>query len=500
MAERRQPIGAGLALATVVAAVAAGLVPVARLAIDIGFSGATPFDAYLWRIVRFTALQAGLSAAISLIFGLVVALALAHSRFWGRTLLLRLYALPMALPAITVVLGIVEVYGRSGWLGLNIYGLSGILLAHVFFNMPLAARLLLQRLEAIPPENWRLAAELGFGPLSRFRFVEWPALRAALGGTFALIFLLCAASFAVVLTLGGGPQATTLEVAIYQALRFDFDPARATTLAIVQLVLSGLLAALAWRAAQAMEAAPPLRTLAVPPNELGLIGNIGLGAVILIAVLFVGAPVFAILLGGIAGDFEWNAIIHALTTSLLIAISAAGLCLFLAWHLSRPGFGSITGVAANLGLIVPPAVLATGWFLAALGLGISRSAAAFLVIAMNALMALPFAVGTLAPARAQAALQHDRLCDGLSLSGWTRFRLVDFAVLRKPLGLAVGLSFAASLGDLTAVTFFGSQDLITLPALIYAQMGSYRTEAAAATALVLSLFSLAAITLAERRQ
>jgi thiamine transport system permease protein len=62
------------------------------------------------------------------------------------------------------------------------------------------------------------------------------------------------------------------------------------------------------------------------------------------------------------------------------------------------------------------------------------------------------------------------------------------------------LCFAASLGDLTAVTFFGSQGLITLPALIYAQIGSYRTEAAAATALVLSLFSLAAITFAERRQ
>src|SRR3546814_19584569 len=42
---------------------------------------------------------------------------------------------------------------------------------------------------------------------------------------------------AVVLTLGGGPTATTLEVAVYQALRFDFDLGRAVTLALVQLLL-----------------------------------------------------------------------------------------------------------------------------------------------------------------------------------------------------------------------------------------------------------------------
>ena len=64
-----------------------------------------------------------------------------------------------------------------------------------------------------------------------FRLVEWPQLRAALPGVALLIFLLCAASFAVVLTLGGGPRATTLEVAIYQSLRADFDPQRAAALA-----------------------------------------------------------------------------------------------------------------------------------------------------------------------------------------------------------------------------------------------------------------------------
>src|SRR6185369_275685 len=105
-------------------------------------------------------------------------LALARVEFLGRDLLLRLFALPLALPAIVVILGIVTVYGRTGWLStllggpLDIYGLAGILLAHVFFNMPLAARLLLQQLDGIAPESWRLAAQLDFSEAARFRLIE----------------------------------------------------------------------------------------------------------------------------------------------------------------------------------------------------------------------------------------------------------------------------------------------------------------------------------------
>ena len=64
-------------------------------------------------------------------------------------------------------------------------------------------------------------------------------LREVVPGALLVIFLICTTSFAVALTLGGGPRATTLEVAVYQALRFDFDLGRAVTLALVQLLLCG---------------------------------------------------------------------------------------------------------------------------------------------------------------------------------------------------------------------------------------------------------------------
>ena len=204
---------------------------------------------YTRSVLAFTLLQAGLSAILSAGLAIPIARALAHRRqFPLRGTLLRLMALPLGVPALVGVLGIIEVFGEQGWLNrlfraaglpiaIEIYGLGGILLAHVFFNMPLATRMTLAALDSIPAESFRLAAQLGFRPAALWRYVEWPAVRQALPGILMLVFMLCAASFTIVLTLGGGPAATTLEVAIYQSLRFDFDPERAVVLSLLQLLI-----------------------------------------------------------------------------------------------------------------------------------------------------------------------------------------------------------------------------------------------------------------------
>ena len=67
-------------------------------------------------------------------------------------------------------------------------------------------------------------------------------LRSILPSTLCIIFLICISSFSVALTLGGGPNSTTLEVAIYQALVFDFDFAKASSLASIQFLVCIILA------------------------------------------------------------------------------------------------------------------------------------------------------------------------------------------------------------------------------------------------------------------
>lgn len=123
----------------------------------------------------------------------------------------------------------------------SIYGLNGILLAHVLFNLPYASRLLLQSLEAIPSEQHKLCAHLGMSRWQKFKWVEWPRLRQQLPHVAGLVFMLCFTSFATVMVLGGGPKATTIELAIYQAIKFDFDLQIGALLAIWQMLLCTLL-------------------------------------------------------------------------------------------------------------------------------------------------------------------------------------------------------------------------------------------------------------------
>src|SRR5690606_13372172 len=144
--------------------VTAGILALAFIAVLIGgafagllaagagdFTGAVAaFDPYLLRVARFTLWQAALSTLLSVLPALFVARALSrHPRFFGRALILQLFAVLLALPALVAALGVLALYGRAGyfagvlssatgndWPG--IYGLSGILVAHVFFNLPLA--------------------------------------------------------------------------------------------------------------------------------------------------------------------------------------------------------------------------------------------------------------------------------------------------------------------------------------------------------------------------
>ena len=87
--------------------------------------------------------------------------------------------------------------------------------------------------------------------------------------------------------------------------------------------------------------------------------------------------------------------------------------------------------------------------------------------------------------------QHDRLCAGLNIRGWRRFTRITLPAMIPEIGFASGLSAALSLGDLTVIALFGSQQFQTLPWLLYQTMARYRREDADALALILLLLTLA---------
>lgn len=455
--------------------------------------------------VRFTLWQAILSGLFSCVLAVPVARALARRRFAGRGVLITLLGAPFILPVIVAVMGLIAVFGRAGLLNdalaalglarIDIYGLHGVVLAHVFFNLPLAVRILLQAWLAVPAERFRLAQSLGLRPWAMFAVVEWPLIRRVLPGAFAVIFVICLTSFAVALTLGGGPRTTTVELAIYQAMRFDFDPGRAAGLALLQLGIGIVAGAVALWLARGESFGTGLDRH-VPRFDGHNALSRGLDAFWLIAAAaFLLVPLGLVVLRGAPGLMlidpgTWRAAYH----SVMVALCSTALCLL--WAVPLAGRrGALVSLAA---IAISPLVLGTGLFLILRPVVNPFDMALPVTALVNALMALPFALRILAPEADAVAEDYGRLRATLRLTGLAWLRWVWLPRMRRPLGFAAGLTAALAMGDLGVIALFADPDRATLPLQVYRLMGSYQMEAAAGAALLLMVLSLGLFWLFDR--
>ncbi len=510
MARRAQPLGRwpGIVAAALVAAVILGAVA-AVFARAEGGRGLGPGD---WAAIRFSVLQALLSATLSVALAIPVSRALARRSFPGRAALVTLLGAPFILPVIVAVFGLLAVFGRSGWISdalgliglppLQIYGLHGVVLAHVFFNLPLATRLILQGWRDIPAERFRLAAALGFGPGDTARWLEWPMLARVVPGIWAVIFAICLSSFAVALTLGGGPRATTVELAIFQAFSFDFDLGRAALLAVIQIALAGGAALVALWLSPFDGTGGGLDR----PVRRWDSGGAALRALdatfITAAAVFLILPLAAILADGLPGLMRlppqvWQAAAVSITVAAVSTLLLLALALPMAWA-AATGARAVPETAAMLGIAVSPLVIGTGAFILVNPVADPLALALPVTALVNALMALPFALRILIPGARDIAGDHARLALSLDLRGVAFLRLVLLPRLRARLGFAAGLTAALSMGDLGVIALFADPDTATLPLQMYRLMGSYRMEAAAGAALLLLALALAAFWACDR--
>ncbi len=506
MAERAQPLsplqwtGAAVA-ALVLLAIGGPLVAVALRATD--SAGFGPSD---WAAIRFTVLQAALSSLISVMLAIPVARALARRSFWGRRALVTLLGAPFLLPVIVAVLGLLAVFGRSGWLNalitglggqsLEIYGLGGVVLAHVFLNLPLAVRLLLQAWLSVPSERVRLAATLGFSQKQMRQHFEHPLLRATLPGAALLIFLICTTSFAVALILGGGPRATTVELAIYQAFRFEFDLGRAALLGLVQVGICIIAGALAYRFGRLSEMGAGMDRPPLPWPGDGVWPRLAdLGAIIL-AMGFLILPILAVAVKGVPALWGLPLLVwEAAIRSLILAVASAGLAVMLAVPLAmliaRLPNALALEVIGTLGIAISPLVIGTGLFIILFPIANPTALALPVTGLVNALISLPFLLRALVPALRAAEATQGRLADALGLMGPNRLRMAILPRIRRPLGFGAGLAAAFSIGDLGVIALFSVPGEGTLPLEMYRLMGSYRTDDAQGAALVLMVLTLA---------
>jgi thiamine transport system permease protein len=505
-------IAAAIALATGIAALIA-LVLWAILAAAATGNGGSGSRIDIPHLLRMTSIQAGLTTILSLLVGAALAWALNRLRFPGRDLIVALFASAIVTPGLVVAFGLLSIWGRNGWInqasealfgttiGNPAFGLSGILLAHVVLDGAFAARIMLARLDAIPASRLKTGQSLGLSPWQRFSLIDWPALRGTVPGLAAIIFLLAFTSFPIVLLLGGGPANQTLEVAIYAAVRQDFDLVGAVQLAATQIAVCSLVIL----AASALAPIPTTFGASTTPRWRDT-GPARLIAWLVLAICTIGflLPLISVLVDGLGSGLGrvlmqpnfWSATFSSLLIGGASAVLTLGLALLLA--LGRGATASfplrtLLGIPAFAYLAVPAVVLSLGFFLLVRQLGLAPAMAApFVVVMANSLLALPFAMATLGPPLEAIARTRGKLIRSLGLSGWRQFILVEYPLIGRDIGVMLALSFCFSLGDLGVIALFGTQDFQTLPLMMFRALGSYRSNDAAVIAAILLLGTIIA--------
>ena len=481
------------------------------------------YSPYVIHLLKFTAFQASLSTLLSLFFGILISWSMFHFRtFPFRDTLVALFSSALVLPSIVVVLGIISVLGKHGWLnefleiifdknlGGYIYGLGGILFAHVYFNASYATRVFYDAFYSIPLQRYKVAKTLGLNLWQRFYYIEFPNLKPYIFGLSSTIFLLCFSSFVIVLILGGNPSYNTLEVAIYEALKFDFDIPLSIKLSFLQIFISLVILFFVSHSHNANNTSlENYKKIYWIESKKELVLH---GIVIAIFSFIFLMPLFSVVIDGARAEFlklfNEKGFINALKTSIFVAFLSSLFTLFLSLILSFSKSSlvlnniqskktiykisaKIITLSSSLYLIVPSIVLGVGFFILSQNISLSLHLTAFIaLIFANTLLSLPFAFNTIYPQVYMVISKYDKVLKTLGISLFSKAFYVYLPNLKAQIIYTTALSFSFSLGDLSIIALFGDKDMATLPWYLYEKMGSYRTNDAAGIALVLLVLVL----------
>jgi len=216
---------------------ARSLAPTADAPFGEGFIAALTDQYYLGRLA-FTLGQALLSTLLTVALGLPTALLLARYRFRGKRALTAAFSVPFVMPTVVAGIGFLALVGPRGVLGVDLRNtLAIVLLAHVFYNFAVVARVVGGFLEGVAPRLEEAASTLGATPWRTLRRVTLPLALPATLASALLVFLFCFTSFGVILILAPAARFATLEVEIYRLTARLLALDAAAALALVQLIL-----------------------------------------------------------------------------------------------------------------------------------------------------------------------------------------------------------------------------------------------------------------------
>jgi sulfate transport system permease protein len=177
----------GITLAFLGALLFAPLAVVFTSALDHGWGAyiATFSNSETGAAIRLTLLTALIVVPLNTVFGICAAWCIGKFEFTGKSFLITLIDLPLAVSPVVSGLVYVLLFGLQGWFGAwlhahdisIIFALPGIVLATMFVTFPYVARELIPLMQQMGNDEEEAAITMGAGGWFTFFFVTLPRIR-----------------------------------------------------------------------------------------------------------------------------------------------------------------------------------------------------------------------------------------------------------------------------------------------------------------------------------
>jgi sulfate transport system permease protein len=206
--------------------------------------------------IRLTLTTAAIVVPANTVFGIAAAWAIAKFEFRGKSVLITLIDLPIAVSPVISGLVYVLLFGMQGWFGLwlqehdisIVFALPGIVLATMFVTFPYVARELIPLMQQLGNDEEEAAITLGAGGLMTFFHVTLPKIRWGLVYGVILCNARAMGEFGAVSVVSGHIRGLTTTMPLHVEIlynEYNFVGAFAvasllTLLAVVTLVIKTL--------------------------------------------------------------------------------------------------------------------------------------------------------------------------------------------------------------------------------------------------------------------
>jgi thiamine transport system permease protein len=448
-----------------------------------------------WRAVGTTVGLASAGTALAVALGVPAAWALFRVTWRGQAIVRALASVPFVLPTVVVATAFSALLRSTGLLGfLGADQTAGAIIAALaFFNVSVVIRVVGGSWAGLDPRPAIAARTLGASPRSAFLRVTLPSLGPAVAAAASIVFLFCASSFAIVLVLGG-TRINSVETELWTQVNQFLDLKAASTLALVQVAIVALaLGAAEWARARRDRVAAGTADGTRPASRRDLPG---IAAALAGPALLLGLPLaglverslrtrdgwgldhYAALLAQPARSVLpvplWRAALNSLEAATGASALAMVAGLALAYALARSRRVRWAGAVAMLPLGVSSVIVGLGVLLTLarpLPWDLGVPSPAILIAVAQAVVAFPLVVRSLVPALTAIPPEVRASAAVLGASPWHVWRAVEWPLIRRPAGLALGLAFSVSLGEFGATSFLARPDHPTLPTAIFRYLG-----------------------------